>query len=388
MRKTSTVKSLLCILLSLASIIMGLSYAQVPVYATSFPPITVDFDPTDQSVIVAGIPAYDSTGTIQYELNGYMYYGDERIETFCYAPSVYAHHVPDEQAYIFNWTDAEFLLPCSGDYEFTAYVTAITKAADGSLSRENGPKTTIGITLTKKDESTNWGPGLPNTTVETYDLNQIKDKDKTIRIEEEGYTWTIEGKNISSVPEENLSLAVIHNPDTFPMQGVDAFFGNTIAAKFSIEHNGEFGFLATLEYFLGTEYIGKYANLFYVMGNGSFEFIEGSPIDDAGMASFAFTHASDYIIAVTDIAYTGQELNPKPDIEPETSVDTEIVESTEPGTFSNDIAVDTDVTATLTPDTSVPESNNTSNSPVLAVVLIAVLIIAVVIIFVMKKNRK
>lgn len=54
--------------------------------------------------------------------------------------------------------------------------------AQGNGVEEKGPKTTINITLHKKDESTNWGPGLPNTTVEDYDLGQIKGKDKTIKV--------------------------------------------------------------------------------------------------------------------------------------------------------------------------------------------------------------
>lgn len=35
-------------------------------------------------------------------------------------------------------------------------------------------------------------------------------------------------------------------------------------------------------------------------------------VDENGMATFTFTHASDYILAITDEEYTGQELNPKP----------------------------------------------------------------------------
>ena len=78
-------------------------------------------------------------------------------------------------------------------------------------------KTTITITLHKQDESTNWGPGLPNTTVEDYDLGQIKGKDKTIKVEEADYTWTIYGKDIVTVPERNISLKITPNPENFHM---------------------------------------------------------------------------------------------------------------------------------------------------------------------------
>lgn len=71
--------------------------------------------------------------------------------------------------------------------------------------------------------------------------------------------------------------------------GVDEFFGDTIASKFSIDHTGDFGFTAILDYFLETEYAGKYANLFYVIGDGTFEFMEGVLVDEKGFVSYKFT---------------------------------------------------------------------------------------------------
>ena len=123
------------------------------------------------------------------------------------------------------------------------------------------------------------------------------------------------------------SLAITKNPENFAANGVDEFFGDTIASKFSIDYSGNFGFTALLDYFLGTEYAGKYANLFYVIGDGTFEFMEGVLVDEGGFASYAFTHASDYVIAVTDVEYTGQELNPKP-VEPAVEPETEGTEDT------------------------------------------------------------
>ena len=271
----------------------------------AFPAISVEFDAAEQSVIVSGVPAKTADGG-DYELRGSLNYGSERIETFCYAPNAYPYHVAATQAYIFNWADAEFLLPCSGEYQFTAYLTKISNGV-----KTEGPKTTINIHLTKKDESTNWGPGLPSTTVEVYDLNQIQGNNTNIVIEEEGYSWTINGATIESVPAENLSLAITPNPASLQTSAINDFFGDTIASTFSIDYDGTFGFDANLKYFVGTEYTGKYANLFYVAGNDSFEFIEGVLVDENGYVSYAFTHASDYVIAVTDVEYTGQELNQK-----------------------------------------------------------------------------
>lgn len=370
--KTKTLKQILYLCLIFAILLTATCVTKNPFHADEIPTISVDFDPSDQSVIVSGIPAYDSTGAIHYELRGSLKYGDERIETFCYAPHAMPYHIPEKQAYVFNWADAEFLLPCSGEYTFTAYVSALSPSTG---NRVDGPKTSITITLTKQDESTNWGPGLPNTTVEAYDLNQMKGKDKNIVIEEEGYTWTINGQDIITPPEENLSLAITVNPDDFQTDGVDEFFGDTIASKFSIEHNGEFGFTATLDYSLGAEYIGKYANLFYVVGDGTFEFMKGALVDENGSVSYSFTHASDYVIAITDEEYTGQELNPKPEepvVDTETEADTNIQQT------------DDDTTVTNTDKENNSDSPNTMTF--LLIVIVVVLVVGFVALFIKKRQ--
>lgn len=287
--------------------------------AVSFPDINVSFETTDESVIVDGVLGNSADGLVEYMVEGYLNYQSERIETFCYGPNVVPYDVPDKMAYIFNWSgDAEFLLPCTGEYQFTA-----------------------------------WGPGLPNTTVESYDLGQIKGKDKAIRIEEETYTWTIKGQEIVNVPGKNISLKITENPESFDETGVSDFFGETIALKMNIEHSGEFGFSAVLDYKIGAEYIGKYANLFYVAGGGAFEYIDGSLVGDDGVASFVMTHASDYVVAITDVEYTGQELNVKEEIPTE--------EATEP---ESEAAEETTETLTSEETTETSTSEDTTETSV------------------------
>ena len=393
MRKEKIMKSITLYLLSVIILFTGFLGTKIEAHAVTLPNFTLTFDGTDQSVILAGCPAYDSTGTVQFELNGYMNYQDERVETFCYAPSVYPHHIPEAQAYIFNWADREFLLPCSGEYQFTAYVKAHYFAADGTAVTETGPKQTITITLTKKDESTNWGPGLPNTTVETYDLEQIQGKDKTITIEEDGYTWTINGKDIETIPEQNLSLAITKNPDTLDAQSVSVFFGNTVASQFSIEYSGDFGFISILDYYLGPEYAGKHANLFYAKSDGTFEFMEDVLVDEAGFASYHFSHASDYVIAVTDVEYTGQELNPKPE---EPAVDPANPEAEESAS-STTTEAESETTEADGNDTSKETSQATDNggktesifiNPLFYVALVVVLAVIGFVVFLVIKKKK
>ncbi len=303
-------KKILYYFLILALVVGCFFICSIEVKAVSYPNFTVEFDESDQSVIVAGVPAYDSAGTTRYEVQGNLKFQDVLVESFTYAPEVMPYHEANKMAYIFNWSDAEFLLPGSGEYVFSAWVVA-RDATNGFAKIGTSQTISITFTYTKADESTNWGPGLPNTTVEAYDLGQMQGKDQSIVIEEEGYTWTIQGIDIEVVPEENLSLKIIENPEHLDTQEVEDFFGETIAAKFAIDYCGEFGFKAVLDYMLGEQYATQYANLFYVAGDGMFEYVEGVIVDESGIASFSFTHASDYVIAMTDEPYTGQELNPK-----------------------------------------------------------------------------
>lgn len=327
MKKQRRLKKILLFVCSICLVVSTWIGQETKVHAVDFPSITVSFDPSDESVIVEGVKDLTPDGPYNYSLEGYLNYQGERIETFCYGPRAKAYDIPEKMAYVFNWKDIEFILPCSGEYKFTCYMTALYWDPNTQKEvKEKGPKTTIDITLHKVDESTNWGPGLPNTTVEAYDLKQIKGKDKTLVIEEPEYSWNIYGKDIEKIPDANISLKVVTNPEEFAYGGVPEFFGNTLIYKIGIEHDGEFGFTAMLRYNIGTEQIGRFAHLFYVVGDGTFEYLCSTLVDENGYALFPFSHASEYIIAVTDEEYTGQKLNPKveetveeePEVAPET----------------------------------------------------------------------
>lgn len=320
MKKHYMWKRILILLCSIGLVMGTWTNEETNVHAVNFPTITASFDPTDESVIVEGVTDLTPGGPYLTCLEGYLNYDKERVETFCYGPPGKAYDIPEKEAYIFNWKDHEFVLPCSGEYTFTCYIT-VTYWDNVNFKevKEKGPKTSIKIYLNKEDESTNWGPGLPNTTIETYDLEQIKGKDKTIEINEPEYSWNIKGTDIIEVPDANISLKIVTNPEPYSYGNVQEFFGMTLAYMLGIEHHGPFGFTATLRYNMGPDYVGKFAHLFYVVGDGTFVYMGSSLVEAEGYAIFPFDHASDYIIAVTDEPYTGQELNPKAEPEVEES---------------------------------------------------------------------
>ena len=131
---------ILCALVITIALIVAMP---LETYAVSFPSISLTFEPSDESVVVSGVPVSDASGSVEYMVEGYLNYGSERIETFCYGPKVVPYDVPSNQAYIFNWADNEFILPCSGQYTFTAYITAIYIDSNGNGVEEKGPKQTI-----------------------------------------------------------------------------------------------------------------------------------------------------------------------------------------------------------------------------------------------------
>lgn len=93
MRKEKILKSLSIHLLSLIIILTGFVGTKMDAHAADIPNISLTFDSSDQSVIVSGIPAYDSTGAIQYELNKRIYElpgrtcGNFLLRTICLSSS-------------------------------------------------------------------------------------------------------------------------------------------------------------------------------------------------------------------------------------------------------------------------------------------------------------
>lgn len=81
-----------------------------------------------------------------------------------------------------------------------------------------------------------------------------------------------------------------------------------INIQMDIAHSGDFGFHAKLDYMLGAQYAGKYANLFYIVEPGKYDFIQSCQIDANGMATFILNHASSYIVVIRDEEYVGDPI--------------------------------------------------------------------------------
>ena len=354
--------------------------------------LTLEFDSTKKEIIVAGVPETD--GTYNYSVNGYLKFGDERVESFCYGTASIGYDIPEAQAYIFTYADKEFILPGSGTYVMTAWIETRDAATWDDLGKSDW--TTLEFYYQKDDESTNWGPGLPETMVEDWEIANLEGTNKNMVVsggsESYPYTWTINGADVYSVPAEDVNIDL-------QILSMDARFDGNIPGdeitniKIDIAHSGDFGFTAKLDYSLGAEHAGRYANLFYVLPTGNYEFIQSCQIDENGVATFRLNHASSYYIVIRDEAYAGETIvEPVPEPEPEISEPT-VSES------EQDVTMDTG-TESLAPSEETEEESSDSqegvnegniqsiNMWIIIVIALMVLAMAAVIIVVLVKRKK
>lgn len=122
----------------------------------------------------------------------------------------------------------------------------------------------------------------------------------------DGIKWVINGSDVSKVPAKDVNMSVTVDSEKIPEDVIKAAKIEKDAKKvvqISLAHEGEFGFKPVLSIDLGKTYAGKYANLYYY--NTKTKALEGQmsvKIADDGSALLKFTHASDYVISITDQA--------------------------------------------------------------------------------------
>ena len=122
----------------------------------------------------------------------------------------------------------------------------------------------------------------------------------------DGIKWVINGSDVSKVPAKDVNMSVTVDSKKIPEDVIKAAKIEKDAKKvvqISLAHEGEFGFKPVLSIDLGKTYAGKYANLYYY--NTKTKTLEGQmsvKIADDGSALLKFTHASDYVISITDQA--------------------------------------------------------------------------------------
>ena len=135
-------------------------------------------------------------------------------------------------------------------------------------------------------------------------FDRIKGKDITVTFDMGGgILWSVDGKSVTgdTSPDSagDIDFSVKTGVNTVPVDIVNNVTGERYNIQISLAFEGEFGFTAVLSIDLGRENAGYTANLYYYNKSaGELEWICKDRIAEDGTVSLAFTHASDYVIAI------------------------------------------------------------------------------------------
>ncbi len=131
-------------------------------------------------------------------------------------------------------------------------------------------------------------------------LKEAKEKGVDVVLQMDGYSWTIDAKDIKGVNLEDINLEVDLHAEAIPSKQIAKLAGDNPVTQISLTHEGNFGFAATLSFNLGSEYKDKFGNLYWYDSTGKMIFIDSGLIDEDGNVSLTFSHASDYAIVMKD----------------------------------------------------------------------------------------
>lgn len=170
---------------------------------------------------------------------------------------------------------------------FANVIEAVNKAKAGSTIRVNLKKTTK----------------IPANVFEN-----IKGKDVTVTFKvSDQASWIINGKDITGNVTAPIDLGLVVGTSDIPKQKVTALADGNETIQLSLNYDGVFGFEGILRLFVGKDYSGKIANLYYYNETtGKFEYYQAVQVKEDGTVDFKFSHASDYVIVLneTDMSQT------------------------------------------------------------------------------------
>ena len=139
-------------------------------------------------------------------------------------------------------------------------------------------------------------------------LDEIKGQDITMVIDlGNGITWSINGMSITSESVSDIDFEVKVGDDagnSIPAEVHNVVTGENSFVNISLTYEGDFGFEAVLSVNMESKNAGLFANLFYYNPQtNEMEFICSDEIAEDGTAELTFTHASEYIVVVDEVAF-------------------------------------------------------------------------------------
>lgn len=129
-------------------------------------------------------------------------------------------------------------------------------------------------------------------------LKAAAEKGVDLLVNMENYEWLIDGDTIENVSDD-VNFKMTLNTDNVPSDLIEEVADGNTVMQFALEHDGEFGFDARFTFDVGEENAGKNGDLYYFNGE-ELLFQDSNIVEKDGMISFKFTHASDYVVVLTE----------------------------------------------------------------------------------------
>ena len=152
-------------------------------------------------------------------------------------------------------------------------------------------------------------------------FEQIAGKDVSVEfILDNGLKWTVNGKSVKADEWKDIDFAATFGTDenplnSIPVKVINLVTGERSSVALQLAHSGEFGFEAVLTVDLEEKNAGLYANLFFYNEDAEeLEFICADVIAKDGTADLTFTHASDYLIVLSETSMEPKEEGKEPEV--------------------------------------------------------------------------
>ncbi|NLK79088.1 MAG: hypothetical protein GX284_15565 [Clostridiales bacterium] len=141
-----------------------------------------------------------------------------------------------------------------------------------------------------------------NTVISKAIMEAAQGRDVYLRFQmDNGVVWLVHGTDIKT--PKDIDLGIKLNTNNIPQKAINAI-GDDKAKyqmQFTLSYEREFGTTITVIIPLGDAAVGYFANLYYYNPTtGELEFVESCKVGADGNAIFHLTHASDYVVVVSE----------------------------------------------------------------------------------------
>ncbi|MDO5559192.1 MAG: transglutaminase domain-containing protein [Oscillospiraceae bacterium] len=130
-------------------------------------------------------------------------------------------------------------------------------------------------------------------------LDMIRGRNIQLMFDFEEYSWNINGKNVTASQAQDLNLEIDKNAGVIPQELAEKTADGNQYFEINLMHSGQFGLTATVRYYVGSQYAGQNAVLYYYnKDNATMDRINEILVDENGFISTDLYHASTYMAVI------------------------------------------------------------------------------------------